>query len=507
MNPNSAYSRLNNLMSRPRLGDHPLGRRLGTTAIAGAMLLSLSTAWQFGWFGLADGAYAQTPTASADAQATETILPLVSTAPGNVSASESSDPFSVPALPSVEPTIERAPRPFHRSAPAPGAPGAHFATPVQSPTQRPHWAEAAEPVNRVHTAGHDVSHAPRTVQGIPQSAATQATPIQQVQQTTQSLDLFAEPSVETAPNPSAGTPAQAEPTPAGDPIFAPPVVNSAPQTQLTIDPEPQQLLIPSATASGAAPPLPTLNNPPAPVQVSDPFGSAPVLTEPAPTSAELPSATSPVFEPTPTPTTPTPGAFPQQFTEDPYLNSRSEPLAPLPRPTFASPETTSTTATGVNLSEPPLAEEQLYEVQSGDNYWTISRHFYGSARYFAALAEYNRHRIPDPQKMRPGMIVLGPDASLLHQKYPKLTGPDPKHPVVEPPSGFFVDQHGQPAFRVGKGDTLSTIAQTHLGRVSRWIQIYQLNKQVITDPNNLKLGTILRLPPDACQVQVVSEVR
>jgi nucleoid-associated protein YgaU len=96
------------------------------------------------------------------------------------------------------------------------------------------------------------------------------------------------------------------------------------------------------------------------------------------------------------------------------------------------------------------------------------------------------------------MYVLIPDAEVLHQRYPQLTGGGGE---AEPaPPGYFVDQSGQPCYRVGKGDTLTEIAEQYLGRSSRWVQVYGMNKDRIPDVNSLKIGAVLRLPADATQV-------
>ena len=71
------------------------------------------------------------------------------------------------------------------------------------------------------------------------------------------------------------------------------------------------------------------------------------------------------------------------------------------------------------------------------------------------------------------------------------------------PTGIFYDEQGAPWFRVGKGDTLSGIAQAHLGRASRAIQIANRNQDRLPDPNNLRPGQELRLPNDASQVRVI----
>jgi len=162
----------------------------------------------------------------------------------------------------------------------------------------------------------------------------------------------------------------------------------------------------------------------------------------------------------------------------------------------------------------PAAEaipaDEVYQVQSGDNYWTISRKFYSSARFFSALAEYNKHRIPVPEKMKPGMYVLVPHVEVLHQRYPQLTGGGPRDPAESAPAGFFIDENGQPCYRVGKGDTLTDIAQKYLGRSSRWVQIHGMNQDRLENGKILKIGSVLRLPADASQVVLVpadSEIR
>ena len=148
----------------------------------------------------------------------------------------------------------------------------------------------------------------------------------------------------------------------------------------------------------------------------------------------------------------------------------------------------------------------VHEVLPGENYWTISRQHYGSARYFAALAEYNRGRIPRPDRMQPGMFVLVPDVELLEQRFPEITWANAGRTQPNEPAGFFIDQSGRPAFRIGKGDTLTDIAQLHLGSLTRWTEIQQLNAQALGPRGSLKIGMVLQLPPDASQVSLAPPI-
>ncbi len=165
----------------------------------------------------------------------------------------------------------------------------------------------------------------------------------------------------------------------------------------------------------------------------------------------------------------------------------------------------------------PLLREGEYLVEEGDNFCAISKKIYGSEKYYLALAEHNRSRVADPCRMRPGLIIAAPAKEVLEQQHAALI-PKPKAAVEAKeekphatkkvsaaplPAGIFYDDQGAPWFRVGKGDTLTGIAQAHLGRASRAIQIANRNQDRLQDPNNLRPGQELRLPNDASQVRVV----
>jgi nucleoid-associated protein YgaU len=154
-----------------------------------------------------------------------------------------------------------------------------------------------------------------------------------------------------------------------------------------------------------------------------------------------------------------------------------------------------------------------YVVQPQDNFWSISRKKYGTSRYFHALAELNKARIPDPGRMRPGMKVSTPPAEVLEERYGQFLPPGTKVQVTSAeeisaksaPTGFIVSADGTPKYRTGDHDTLSDIAAKHLGRSSRWIQIYEMNRDKLSSPNQLKVGIELALPGDASNVAVSTE--
>ena len=133
---------------------------------------------------------------------------------------------------------------------------------------------------------------------------------------------------------------------------------------------------------------------------------------------------------------------------------------------------------------------------------------------------HNQNVIPDPKRMKPGVAIATPDVGLLEQKYaefiPKSAAADSTPSVTTTqsrksddagPAGYFVAADGSPMYGIGDQDTLSDIAKSHLGRSSRWVQILEMNRSVLRDGNELKIGTVLRLPADASRVQVVGTPR
>lgn len=52
----------------------------------------------------------------------------------------------------------------------------------------------------------------------------------------------------------------------------------------------------------------------------------------------------------------------------------------------------------------------------------------------------------------------------------------------------------QKTYTVKPGDTLSAIAKAHLGSANAYMQIFELNKDQLSDPNKIKPGQVLRLP-------------
>ena len=53
---------------------------------------------------------------------------------------------------------------------------------------------------------------------------------------------------------------------------------------------------------------------------------------------------------------------------------------------------------------------------------------------------------------------------------------------------------GFESYTVRKGDTLSGIAQHHLGKASAWPEIFAANGGTISDPDEIREGQVIRIP-------------
>lgn len=68
--------------------------------------------------------------------------------------------------------------------------------------------------------------------------------------------------------------------------------------------------------------------------------------------------------------------------------------------------------------------------------------------------------------------------------------------VVAPPAGATAAAPAAAAetYTVKAGDTLSAIAKAHLGDASKYHAIFEANKDILTDPDKIKPGQVLKIP-------------
>jgi nucleoid-associated protein YgaU len=132
----------------------------------------------------------------------------------------------------------------------------------------------------------------------------------------------------------------------------------------------------------------------------------------------------------------------------------------------------------------PLPGERTYRVQEGDVLARIAANLYGDASLWEALAAFNRDRLPDPNRLRPGLVLrVPPRERLAAPAAPGASGAE--SPTVRTAARTRV---------VREGETLSQIAAETLGSSRRWRDLLEANRDRIADPNRVAVGTELRIP-------------
>ena len=128
---------------------------------------------------------------------------------------------------------------------------------------------------------------------------------------------------------------------------------------------------------------------------------------------------------------------------------------------------------------------------------------YGSGAYFRALAEANRGKAARPDRLSPGLLISTPPVAQLEKDFPDFCPrPNRREAVRNRSNGAasLAAYTGGRTYVVQEGDTLSSIARNELGKVSRWADIYQLNREALgKDYDYLTPGMKLVMPPTESQ--------
>jgi nucleoid-associated protein YgaU len=111
---------------------------------------------------------------------------------------------------------------------------------------------------------------------------------------------------------------------------------------------------------------------------------------------------------------------------------------------------------------------RTYTVKAGDTLSGIAQAQLGDAGRWPEIFLLNRASIRHPDRIFPGQVLT-------------LPGDTP----MDPPPRLYVVQ---------PGDTLSGIAKTQLGDAGRWRDIFDLNRDVIADPDRIFPDQVLLLP-------------
>lgn len=143
---------------------------------------------------------------------------------------------------------------------------------------------------------------------------------------------------------------------------------------------------------------------------------------------------------------------------------------------------------------PPEFDE--YTVQSGDrSLQDVAQRFYGDRTKWEAIASANPFFSPD--KLKPGVTVLriprdpsNIQGRLVQTQPQEIEPPRQTQPTDQPPTA-----PGWRTYTVQESDTLWGIARKMYGRGTLTGLIADANRDVLPDPDRLRAGVVLRIPP------------
>lgn len=125
----------------------------------------------------------------------------------------------------------------------------------------------------------------------------------------------------------------------------------------------------------------------------------------------------------------------------------------------------------------------FHNVRSGETLTAITQRYYGDASLVDELARFND--LSDVNNVRVNHRLRIPAREVLAGR--------PNSDAL-PPDDRAREQPVYTSYTVKKGDTLSELSMELLGTSRRWRELYELNDDVIDDPDNLIAGTTLKVP-------------
>jgi nucleoid-associated protein YgaU len=145
-------------------------------------------------------------------------------------------------------------------------------------------------------------------------------------------------------------------------------------------------------------------------------------------------------------------------------------------------------------SKPIDQATRVEPIRTGDSFWLISQRAYGNGGYFRALYEHNRERFPEPDELPAGASVEIPSPDYLRQRFPEFCpkeGGNESSTAQQEPG----DSKTERVYVVVGGESLFDVARYQLGQGSRYVEILQLNRDVLKgNLEALTAGLKLRLP-------------
>ncbi len=134
----------------------------------------------------------------------------------------------------------------------------------------------------------------------------------------------------------------------------------------------------------------------------------------------------------------------------------------------------------------PPPEVTVHDVKPGESLRAICRRYYGNADLADPLARYNG--VSDPDVLRADQRLRIPSAAVLLDPAARWAAKQIYTKAARSTDARSV------TYTIKPGESLSAIAQRLLNSAARWEQLYELNRDVLSDPDEIRAGTIITIP-------------
>ncbi len=178
---------------------------------------------------------------------------------------------------------------------------------------------------------------------------------------------------------------------------------------------------------------------------------------------------------------------------NPAVLQQTAPVPPAEPPSITlSPDQLQVAAS--QSSEGPAAQVSFappefinHTVRQGQTLSDIAGEHLGNRNRYMEIFNVNRDQLSNPDNLRIGMALK------VYVDQPSAT---PETPASAAPPEPPTHAH----HRVRRGENLSDIAQKFLGDRNRYMEIYDMNRSRLSNPNDLRIGMVLDLPLPAGSV-------
>lgn len=163
------------------------------------------------------------------------------------------------------------------------------------------------------------------------------------------------------------------------------------------------------------------------------------------------------------------------------------------------PELTNPATSGTVPGTPPASGRtgdpvRNHAVRAGESLFAIAAKYYGDGNLWRELARFNADRVKPNGTVNAGVSLRIPSRADLTGK-PEVPSVAPGNPSPSPAPAVTPRTPARArTYTVASGDTLGDISRSTLGTSRRWREIYELNRDHIPNPDNVRAGTVLKIP-------------